>query len=213
MTPRMRLVISCGLLVAATVLIHLRSEGDAMPLRRSLNDFPRLVGDWRGEETLLFDDKIQAKLRASDYLMRRYVDPAGRPLWLYIGYWDTQRKGAIPHSPANCLPGSGWEPLEAKRVTVSLPAPYGPITINRYLLQKDRDLQLVLYWYDAQGRPLAGEIPAKLEMLKSAMLRNRTDGALVRVSGMVQGSVAGTSERLMAYIKALYPVIREHLPE
>jgi EpsI family protein len=207
-----RLVISGALLVGATVLLQLRTEGDAMPLRKALGDFPRELGEWRGQETLLFDDKILGKLKTTDYLMRRYVDAAGRVVWLYVGYWDTQRKGAHPHSPQNCLPGSGWEPLEASRITVSLSPPLEPITINSYLLQKDRDLQLVLYWYDAQGRPVAGEIPAKIEMLKSSVLRNRTDGALIRVSSMVHGSVAETSERLLAYVRTMYPALREHFP-
>jgi EpsI family protein len=207
-----RLVISCALLVGATVLLQFRTEGDAMPLRKALGAFPRELGEWRGQETLLFDDKILGKLKTTDYLMRRYVDAAGRVVWLYVGYWDTQRKGAHPHSPQNCLPGSGWEPLEASRITVSLSPPLEPITINSYLLQKDRQLQLVLYWYDAQGRAVAGEIPAKIEMLKSSTLRNRTDGALIRVSSMVHGSVAETSERLLAYVRTMYPTLREHFP-
>jgi EpsI family protein len=207
-----RLVISGALLVGATVLLQLRTEGDAMPLRKALGAFPRELGEWRGQETLLFDDKILGKLKTTDYLMRRYVDAAGRVVWLYVGYWDTQRKGAHPHSPQNCLPGSGWEPLEASRITVSLSPPLEPITINSYLLQKDRQLQLVLYWYDAQGRAVAGEIPAKIEMLKSSTLRNRTDGALIRVSSMVHGSVAETSERLLAYVRTMYPTLREHFP-
>jgi EpsI family protein len=207
-----RLVISGALLVGATVLLQLRTEGDAMPLRKALGDFPRELGEWRGQETLLFDEKILWKLRATDYLMRRYVDAAGRVVWLYVGYWDTQRKGANTHSPQNCLPGAGWEPLEASRVTVSLSPPLQPITINSYLLQKDRQLQLVLYWYDAQGRAVAGEIPAKIEMLKSSALRNRTDGALIRVSSLVHGSVAETSERLLVYVRTMYPALREHFP-
>ena len=211
-TPSLRLVVAGALLIATMVFLQLRSTGDAMPLQKPLGAFPREVGGWRGEETVIFDAELLAKLKPSDYLMRRYVDPAGLPLWLYIGYWDTQRKGAAPHSPRNCLPGNGWEPLEASRITVPLSAPYAPITINHYLLQRERDLQVVLYWYEAQGRPVAGEIPAKIEMLRNSVLHNRTDGALVRVSSLVHGSVAETSARLVEYVQAMYPAVREHLP-
>ena len=29
--------------------------------------------------------------------------------------------------------------------------------MNRFVIQKERDQQLVLYWYLAQGQPVAGE--------------------------------------------------------
>lgn len=120
-------------------------------MRQPLDTFPTTIGDWRGREATLFEGEILNILKVKDYLMRRYVDPAGHSLWLYIGYWDTQRKGAQPHSPKNCLPGGGWEPLEATRVSIPVAGPPGAIEVNRYLIQKDRDQQLVLYWYQSQG--------------------------------------------------------------
>jgi EpsI family protein len=171
-----------------------------------------VVGRWQGREASVFDVETLNSLRAKDYLLRRFVDPTGRSLWLYIGYWDTQRKGAQIHSPKNCLPGSGWEPLEAGRVAVPLRHPYAPITVNRYVIQKDKRLEVVLYWYDAQGQAIAGEIPAKIQTVKSAIFRNRTDGALIRVSSPVYGSVPETSDLLVKYVQALYPLLGDYLP-
>jgi len=146
--------------------------------------------------------------------MRRDTDPSGRSLWLYIGYWASQRKGAQIHSPRNCLPGGGWEPVEASFLTIALPAPHdAAITVNRSLIQKDRDMQLVLYWYQSQGKAVARETTAKVEMVRNAMLRNRTDGALVRVTSPIYGSAAETTARLVQYVQALYPRLGEHLPE
>ena len=145
--------------------------------------------------------------------MRRYVDGAGRGLWLYVAYWESQRRGAQIHSPRNCLPGSGWEPLEAGVITVPVAAGASRITINRYVVQKERDSMLVLYWYQSQGRAIAGEVEARMQMAKSAMVRNRTDGALIRVSSPISGSLAATEARLVAYVQAIYPRLADHLPE
>ena len=41
----------------------------------------------------------------------------------------------------------------------------------------------------------------------------RTDGALVRVSTPVSGGVAETTDVLVRYIQALYPVLADYLPE
>jgi len=133
-------------------------------------------------------------------------------VWLFIGYWDRQRTGAQPHSPKNCLPGSGWDPLEASRITIPLQN-LAPITVNRYLLQKNRDQMLVFYWYQSQGRAVAGELTAKVEMVKNSIIRHRTDGALVRVSSPIYGSVQETSDLLIRYVQALYPVLGEYLPD
>src|SRR5712664_4862771 len=89
------------------------------------------------------------------------------------------RKGAVIHSPKNCLPGAGWEPVEASFLTIAVPGPHPPITVNRYLIQKDRDQLLVLYWYHSQGHAIAGEVPARIAMVKNALVHNRTDGAIV----------------------------------
>lgn len=144
--------------------------------------------------------------------MRDYADPAGQGLNLYIGYWDTQRKGAAIHSPKNCLPGAGWEPVEASLLTIALPAPHPPITVNRYLIQKDRDQQVVLYWYQSHEQVIAGEVPARIAMVKSALFHNRTDGAIVRVMSATYGSAGGTSERLVAYVQAMYRILGDYLP-
>ena len=144
--------------------------------------------------------------------MRRYVDPAGHSTWLYMGYWQSQRTGADIHSPKNCLPGGGWEPIEATRLRVPLGGSAAPITVNRYLIQKDRQLQVVIYWFEAQGTVVAGELDAKIQMVRSAILKNRTDGALVRLSSPVSGTVQDTTDRMVQYIQTLYPILREYLP-
>ena len=208
-----RAVTSVALLVGALVLLNLRSAGEAVPLRRPLEAFPTAVGEWQMRSSSLLDTESLQLLKVTDYLVRRYVDDAGHSMWLYVGYWDTQRRGAQIHSPRNCLPGSGWEPVEASTLTIPLGEGRPALTVNRYLVQKERDQQLVFYWYDAQGRPVAGEIEARLEMVRSSIVRNRTDGALVRVSSPVEGGVAATSDRLVAYVRALDPLLRAHLPE
>jgi EpsI family protein len=208
-----RLALSCSLLLGALLLLHVRSTGEAVPVRNHLDTFPTALGEWQGREATIFEADVLDILKVDDYLVRRYVDAAGRSLWLYMGYWQTQRKGAQPHSPKHCLPGAGWEPLEASEVMITLPPPHLPLTVNRYLLQKGRDQLLVFYWYQSQGRPIARELAAKLEMVKSAIFRNRTDGALIRVSSPVYGSVPETSAWLTKYVQTIYPILHDYFPD
>jgi EpsI family protein len=208
-----RVAVSTLLLIGALLALQLRSSGEAVPIRKPLDSFPSAVGEWQGREGELLDLRVLDNLKPKDYLMRRDQDPAGRSVWLFIGYWESQRTGAQPHSPKNCLPGHGWEPLEASRVTIPLSPPFAPIRVNRYLIQKGRDQMLVLYWYQSQGKAVAGELAAKVEMAKNSILRHRTDGALVRVSSPVYDSVEDASKLLVRYVQALYPILGQYLPD
>src|SRR5262249_23697056 len=196
-----RFAITAVCLVAGLLLLNARSQGHATPLRRPFDDFPTKIGAWTGQEATRLDIETLNILKVSDYVMRRYVDQAGRGLWVYLGYWESQRRGAQMHSPKNCLPGSGWDPLEA--TVMPLPVEGGrTIHVNRFLVQKSDQRELVLYWYRAQGDDVPGEVAAKAAMVKNAIIRNRTDGALLRVSAAVESSVAETSDRLVAFVQA-----------
>lgn len=184
-----------------------------MPLRNALDGFPTTIGAWQGQEATIFEVEVLNLLKVKDYLLRRYVDGAGRSVWLYVGYWDTQRRGAQIHSPKNCLPGAGWEPLEAGVITVPVASGRAAIPVNRYLLQKDRELMLVLYWYHSQGRAIASEIEARVETAKSSMFRNRTDGALLRITSPIYGSVEDTEALLVRYVQAIHPHLARYLPD
>ena len=68
--------------------------------------------------------------------------------------------------------------------------------MNRFLLQKDAAQQLVFYWYHSQGRAIAGELAARVEF-----------------TSPIYGSVSETSERLVSYVQAMYPILTEYLPD
>ena len=98
-------------------------------------------------------------------------------------------------------------------MTIPLSPPLAPIIVNRFLIQKNQDQQVVFYWYQSQGHAIAGELAARVEMMKSSIVRHRTDGALVRVSSPVSDGVQETSDRLVRYIQAVYPILGEYLPD
>jgi len=213
MTQVVRVAMSLAVLAGALLVLQFRSTGEAVPIRKPLDSFPATLGEWRGRGGTIFSASILGKLKLTDYVMRDYVDAAGRGLNLYIAYWDTQRKGAVIHSPKNCLPGAGWEPVEASHLTIRLRPPHSSITVNRYLVQKEREQQVVLYWYQSQGQAIAGEVPARIAMVQSALVHNRTDGAIIRVMSPIYGSARETSDRLVAYVQAMYPVLGDYLPD
>jgi EpsI family protein len=184
-----------------------------VPIHKPLAELPQTIGGWQGRADATLEPDILAILKLNDYVMRDYIDMTGHNIWLYVGFWETQRKGAQIHSPKHCLPGGGWEPLEASLVRISFEGEPQGIVVNRYVLQKETNRQVVTYWYQSQGQVMAKEIDVKLQLIKNAIVRNRTDGALIRLTSPVTTTVEEAFTRQVEYIRALRPLLREFLPQ
>ena len=64
---------------------------------------------------------------------------------------------------------------------VEINTPLGAVAVNRYLLQREEQRALVLYWYQGRGRVQANEYLVKWDLLRDSALRQRSDEALVRI--------------------------------
>src|SRR5205807_7625149 len=87
-------------------------HGEAVPLTRPLASLPLVFGVLQGRDLPLQNWELQV-VRVDDYVSRVYSAPGVPPLYLYIGYYSSQRAGQTLHTPRNCLPGSGWQPVTA----------------------------------------------------------------------------------------------------
>ena len=149
----------------------------------------------------------------TSYLARTYGNPdsAGAPAFsLYIGYYSQQTQGQTIHSPKNCLPGAGWEPLASHPEQVATAT--GTVTVNRYLLQKGGQRALVLYWYQGRGRVAWNEYRVKWDLLRDAALLRRSDEALVRIVVPVRGSEAAALRTAIVAAEAVVPALQRALP-
>jgi EpsI family protein len=177
------------------------------------------LGEWRGVAQPPMSDQVAKVLGADDYLTRAYFTPDRSGVGLFIGYWQSQRQGDTIHSPLNCLPGAGWEPVSNTKFTFPDPRnPSGPaLTVNRVLIQKGIEKQLVLYWYQSHGRIVASEYWGRFYLMADAMRMNRTDGSIVRVIAPVEPGAAdaeGVAERrALDFISVLLPKLDGFLPE
>lgn len=205
-----RTSIAAAILVGGMVLLHSVSLQKRVPLHAPLRDFPTALAKWQGTEQPLSDETVRA-VAVDEYLNRAYSDGTTQPIELYIGYYQSQRTDDTIHSPKNCLPGSGWNPVEADRVFFT--APDGKkFAVNEYIVEKGLDRDLVLYWYQSRGRVIASEYSAKVWMVLDALTRDRTDGALVRIITPQASSVPAARARAVAFAEAIYPRLGEFVP-
>ena len=148
-----------------------------------------------------------------DYLHRTYAPrdaDTAAPIDVYVAYYASQRQGDAIHSPLNCLPGTGWQPVTRERVRLVSGASAG-FSANRLVVQKGRDRQSVLYWYEGRGRRIASEYTNKLLLIIDGMRANRTDAALVRFTTPIETTSEEAGARLEAFAAALDPMLARAL--
>jgi EpsI family protein len=184
-----------------------------VPAHASLASFPEALGGWVGRDAEIPPAFLEA-LGPGEFLSRIYQAPAKPYIDLFLAYFPSQKTGDTIHSPKNCLPGAGWTPIEAGQL--ELATDFGPpITVNRYLLDKNGSHMFVLYWYQAHGRAVANEYWAKYFLVADAIRTNRTDGALVRVITPVASNedVSASEKRAVGFAQQFLPFLSRYIPK
>jgi EpsI family protein len=201
------------LLLAATVaLLHARSANELVPPHGELASFPEEIDMWRGTAVPMGADTL-AVLGPGQFLVREYRRSPVEPFVnLYVAYFPSQKTGDTIHSPQNCLPGSGWTPLQSGHI--SLQRDDGTaITVNRFIISKGLVRQLVLYWYQAHDRVTPSEYWAKIYLVTDAIRMNRTDGALVRVvTPIMNGDEEAAQARALDFTHRVLPLLDSYIP-
>ncbi len=85
--------------------------------------------------------------------------------------------------------------------------------MNKVVIQKGLERQLVVYWFQDRGRIIASEYWAKIYLVYDSIFRRRTDGTFVRVVAPIIGSVDETLSGEVKFIKMVMPILKEHLPD
>jgi len=213
MTFCKELWISFVVLVAASLLLGFMSYGEQTPMRKAFADFPLYIEQWEGRE-LGIEANILQVLKVDDYMMRQYYNGQALRVALYAGYYKSMRQGATYHSPKNCLPGSGWYVIKADKTQLNIATQPGrAVEINKFVIQKGLQKQLVLYWYQDRGRVITSEYWAKIYMVWDAIFKRRTDGAFVRLTvPFTDDSESMAFEQAAAFTARIFPLLAEYLP-
>jgi EpsI family protein len=185
---------------------------EPLVLREPLETIASAFGEYRAERDVPIPENERRVAGMDQYLFRQYVADSTHGFTLYIGYYEKQLSGKAIHSPKNCLPGAGWEPLQSTTETIQTAV--GPGQINRYLLQNGERRALVYYWYQGRGRIEASEYKVKWLLLKDSAIRRRTDEALVRLVVPLGGTMTIDSATTVARSTAatLIPEVAKRIP-
>ena len=212
-----RMVIVAASLVAAALYLGATSRAEELPPREPLAGLAMVIDGWQGRRQPDLEPEVLAVLGADDYLLRTYSRAGVPGVGVYVGYHSSQRQGDTIHSPLNCLPGGGWQPVDVGRLAIPVqgaPDASGTIVVNRVTITKGLDRQLVLYWYQSHRRVVASEYWGKIYTVLDSVRYNRTDAALVRVVTPLRDGepVEAVERRAVWFVQSLFPLLPRYLP-
>lgn len=213
MSIRWRFLMMAAVLGGTGLILSARNSMEIFPARSPLSAFPHEFDGWASIDQAMDADTL-AVLGPGDFLLRDYVNSAKREeVGLYIAYFPSQRTGDAIHSPKNCLPGAGWAPVRADRMMMSLPG-RAPFEVNRYLIAKGQDRQLVLYWYWAHDRAVASEYAAKFYLVTDSIKMRRSDGSLIRLVAPLpqHGDMETSQKTLVSFAEEVMSRIDAYVP-
>ena len=206
--------IMIAVLLGATTGMGYLSHGESTPPAKPLSEFPHKVAGYTEIIQWSLDQETLDILKVTDYTHRGYWEPGlGRNLvTLFIAYMRSQKTGSTIHSPKNCLPGAGWNPVQSSVYHMQLDDGR-KVPINLYILRKGLDEQLVLYWYQAHGRIVASEYWGKFYLVYDALRLNRTDAALIRITVPIEHDNEQEAQtRAVAFAKQITTDVDQIIP-
>jgi EpsI family protein len=203
--------IASVLLLLQAGLLYSSIREEFIPVSAPLVQMPVSLGSWRFVSEGVMDKETAEVLKADDTVNRTFTNGATEAN-LFVAAFRSQRTGKAPHSPKNCLPGSGWEPLKDQIVQIDA-GTGAPIEVNRYVIAFGDNRSLVLYWYQSRNRAVASEYKAKFWVVADAIRYNRTDTALIRVVIPIRNKDEATADKQAEdFVKSFYPTVLHYLP-
>lgn len=202
------------LLLSQALLLFALSKREADLTTLPLKDVPPVLGNWLKYQDGVIDQETLDVLKADDILNREYTrGGSGEHAILFVAMFRSQRNGKAPHSPKNCLPGSGWIQQDTQTLHIDVPGQSTPVEANRYLVAKGDTKAIVIYWYQSRERSVASEYWAKYYVILDAMKYNRTDTSIIKVTTMVGPAGAQAAEdSAKDLIRAAQPTLLTYLP-
>ena len=203
------------MVISAVITLALPQRAEISPARQDFSQFPLVLGEWQGKSERLESIYLDA-LKLDDYLLVNYGVRNQAPINLYIAYYASQKKGQSAHSPRTCIPGGGWRIASFTQHRVERGTAGGsPLQVNRLLIQMGNQKQLVYYWFQERNRVITNEYLVKWYIFWDALTRNRTDGALVRLTTVVllNETMEAADNRLTALLHGVQPLLPAYIPD
>ena len=215
------LYVTAGLFVCAAAFM-LVSSGNAQAFLKSrtanypvdLEPFPLELEGWQSLKEGELDGGVIDALGLDTWLLRYYAKGDGAAALLYVGHIEKESFDYANrhHLPTVCYPNQGWKIVDEAIENIRVES--GQQSINRLLVRKGAEEQMLLYWFLDGGEPVFVEKWGRLgiEMAWAASVSSaiasdrRTDKSFIRLSTpVIDGDQEQAWLHLVEFAETVYP--------
>jgi EpsI family protein len=206
-------LVALALMAVTGVLVTVPAGGSDVPLRSSFEGIPDVLPGWTFTSQPP-GDALPPDTRAPNRLFRGF-ERGGRPLWVSVEYFPSQDEARRSAARTLIFPGFGWSQIAERRVRLAVDAAAaGRLDANLVLMEGRGGRVAVVYWYQIGQASVASDHWYRARLLYNALVRGRTDGALVRIASPL-GNNEDTTVVLARYsdfLREFYPLLLRSLP-
>jgi EpsI family protein len=199
------------ILAAQGAAFHVLSIPEKNIVIPELSKVPVQLGAWKDVSEQALDPGVQEYLKPDSYILRDYADADnGSRVNVFVAYFKSIQSGYGPHSPAVCLPGSGWLVRQREVINLAVPGRESGIPVNKFVLEKSDQHILVLYWYQNDRNAWAQEFQGKLRLLPDLLKYQRSDVSLVRLVTPLRSDDASQAlPQLKQFTGLIFPALND----
>jgi len=172
----------------------------------NFDDFPMEFGQWKGKKENITQTVIDM-LNPMDITSISYVNDEGINIHLFFDYFSSDASFGGPHSPRNCVPGSGWIIENTYEKNIELNGRI--IHSGVFELRFEKSLSVMEFWYVTHFGETANDYRFKLYELLSALTFSPRDVAFIR---FVTSNDPKSLEALKEFQSLVIPEIYNQLP-
>jgi len=209
--PNYWVIIAMFLLAWGMVVYARQAENRVVTFPIDTGQVPATIAGFHQVEQQDLDDLSKQMLTPDAYIVRNYADAQGYPVNVLVIYGH--QKNTF-HSPGYCLPGGGWAIQKKEVERVPVVAPDGrqyEAEMNRFLLQKNEQKQVVLYCFIEGGRVTPSIFRHNWYLLQDRLLHRPAMGALLRIIVPVADNEEQAAEIARSFARELLPIVQHQL--
>ncbi len=202
------------LLLCASISVFLITRrGEPVVVATNLENIPMKIMGFNATKDS-FPKSVYKALNADCNIYRHYVNPDGYKVDLYIGYYGTAKGGRTPHNPYACLPAEGWGIQKAHEIVLHPTNYSGGVAVNYIQAKTGESYETMLHWYQSdRNKVLRTGFEQNIQRFMGRVLRNRNDGAFVRVSvSSNKSGLTKADKKVRVFAEALLNILPQYWP-
>jgi EpsI family protein len=194
------------LLLAFGFYLHFFASTNPVPPKLRLAEFPHVIDRWHARDSAWIDGRRFFPGVAAETI--RAYQTAEKEIFLYIGYFASQRQG-------ESLIGAASNPIRDGARELSVPQSIAGLQrANHSALMIDTKRYETLFWYHLPSGNVTGRYETKMKQVLDAVIHGHNNGAVVLLAAPTPENYNGaaTVHDLWEFASVLAPVLEEFLP-